>query len=419
LGIYIISMTHGVSDILTVLLLATWGWGGSPVPMDITPLFESIDDLQAAPGIMATLFAHPLYMQHLAARGGRQYIMLGYSDSNKDGGYTTATWELFKAQRALHDVARQFAVDVVFFHGRGGSIARGGGPTNRAILAQPVGTVNGQIRMTEQGEVLFTHYGNPHLARRHLEQVIHAVILASAPGQAISIRPAWEMAMEHLAHTGLQAYRRLVKETPGFLDFWRQATPIDVIRLLRIASRPAYRTDQEDMGTLRAIPWVFSWMQSRFGIPGWYGLGTALAKYPDANLLQEMYAQWPLFTTMIDNAQLSMGKSDMGIATVYATLVEEPRLRATIMDMIREEFERTRDEILRVTGQRELLDSQKVLQRSIRLRNPYVDPLNYIQVEYLRRLRSLRDPSTPEAQKVLAVVLLTASGIAAGLRNTG
>jgi phosphoenolpyruvate carboxylase len=352
--------------------------------------------------------------------------MIGHSDSNKDAGYITAKWEIFRAQEALTDCCRQYGIGLTFFHGRGGTAARGGGPTNQAILAQPRGSVAGKIRITEQGEVIYERFGHPVIARRYLEQVVNAVLLASAPDpvQQATPLPDWRAAMDELAANGLRAYRRLIYETPELLVYWQQATPIDEISQLQIGSRPARRTSSNEISDLRAIPWNFSWMQSRHVLPGWYGLGTALAGYLTSTdklaLLQTMYQAWPFFRDAIDNAQVSLGKADMGIARLYAGLVSDQRVRELIFADIQAEYDRTRQTILQVTKQAEILDNNQVLQASIPLRNPYVDPLNFIQVSLLRRLRALPELKAPEeAESILAAILLTINGIASGLKNTG
>ncbi|MCS6774466.1 MAG: phosphoenolpyruvate carboxylase, partial [Thermoflexales bacterium] len=426
LGVYIISMTDGLSDVLEPLLLMKW----LRHEMDIVPLFETRRDLQQAPHILRAMFEHPAYREHLRKRGNAQVIMLGYSDSNKDCGYITANWELYKAQAAIVETCRAYGVRLTLFHGRGGTIARGGGPTARAILAQPAGLINGRIRITEQGEVLSSRYHDPGLARRHLEQVMYGALLGTYAARNARPAPeAWVHTMEHLAEVGFRAYRQLVYETPGFLAFWKQATPIDEISELKVGSRPAFRRQTRSVEDLRAIPWVFSWMQSRFVLPGWYGLGSALSTglaqgEAARECLRQMYREWSFFRTMIDNAQQSLAKADMGIASLYATLVEDEALRERIFTQIKAEFDRTCEAVLTITGQSAILDNEPVLQSSIRLRNPYVDPLNYIQVEMLHRLRALQraNPSGSHAEEIKVlrrVVELTINGVSAGLRNTG
>jgi phosphoenolpyruvate carboxylase len=418
---YIISMTQGPSDALGVLLLAQDARVADD--LDVVPLFETVKDLHSAPGIMQTLFANPSYARHLEARGRSQPVMIGYSDSNKDGGYLTANWELHLAQRALAALCSRAGIRLTLFHGRGGSIGRGGGPTNRAILAQPPDSVRGRIKLTEQGEAITNRYANIHLARRHIEQLIHAVLLTSGkrPIQSPSRGGAWEAAMHALSPLSERAYHDLIHGSPWIVPYFHQATPIDEIGRLNIGSRPSRRTPSGSFADLRAIPWVFAWTQSRVTLPGWYGLGAALTSWAghDAerwDVLSTMYNEWTFFRTMIDNAQISMRKADMLIAEVYAGLADEAT-RAPVFSALRNEFHRTESAILRLTGQSELLDNAPWLQRSIRVRNPYIDPMNYIQVALLRRLRAA--PSGAESEALHEGILLSVNGIAAGLRNTG
>jgi phosphoenolpyruvate carboxylase len=439
---FIISMTTGASDVLGVLLMARDA--GVADRLDIAPLFETRADLQAATGIMESLFAHPAYLEHLARRGHSQQIMLGYSDSNKDAGYITANWELRQAQHALPAVCRRHNIRLTLFHGRGGTIGRGGGPTNRAILAQPPESVSGRIRLTEQGESITNRYANSELARRHLDQIIHAVLLRSVPLPSESLRPdaetqhpaqgtppaeastpgevqgEWNAVMQALAEQGHAAYRTLVHDTPALLRYFQDATPIDAIGRLNIGSRPARRKATQRISDLRAIPWVFAWAQSRAGLPGWYGLGSALAGWAGEDTgrwqtLGAMYRDWPFFHVLIDNAQVSMRQADMTIAEVYAGLADE-ETRTAIFPAVLSEYRRTEDALLRVTGQHDLLDNETWLQRSIQLRNPYIDPMNYIQVALLRRWR---EATGMEAEALRESVLLSVNGVAAGLRATG
>jgi phosphoenolpyruvate carboxylase len=311
---------------------------------------------------------------------------------------------------------------MMLFHGRGGTVARGGGPTNRAVLAQPPGSVNGRIRITEQGEVIDENYGHPAIARRHLEQMVHAVLLASAPPyHRVQAAPkdTWRAAMGELTAVAYHAYRGLIYDTPALLDYWQQATPINEISQMRIGSRPSRRAGKATLDSLRAIPWGFSWMQCRHVLPGWYGVGQTLASFSDIPLLQEMYQEWPFFRHSLDNAQMALAKSDMGIARLYAGLVEDTAVREPIFGQIESAFHETRRMVLLVTNQRELLDNAPTLQRAIRRRNPYVDPLNFIQVALLRRLRFLSEQDSPKAQEILHAIFLTINGIAAGLKNTG
>jgi phosphoenolpyruvate carboxylase len=415
-GPFVISMTRGAADVLGVLLLARWAGGGEG--LQIAPLFETLDDLDAAPGVLTALFDDESYRDHVASCPGAQMVMIGYSDSNKDSGYVAANWALYRAQEAVARVCEERGVELTIFHGRGGSVARGGGPAGRAIRAQPPGTVRGRFRLTEQGETIASRYADPDLAHRHLEQIASAVLLASAEPPRRAEPPAWRVAMDTMAGAALRAYRGLV-ETPGFIEYWRAATPIDEIARLRLGSRPtARRGGSLTRQGVRAIPWVFSWMQSRFNLPGWYGLGAALAA-GDPACLREMYAGWPFIRAVLDNAEMSLLKADMWIAARYSALVADRGLAATIWAAVESEYARTRDAILAVTGHGELMDGDPVIQRSVQLRNPYVDPLNYLQVAMLRRLRALPDPEGPEADACREVIVLTVNGIAAGLRNTG
>jgi phosphoenolpyruvate carboxylase len=332
---------------------------------------------------------------------------------------------LYQAQENIARACQEHGVKLTLFHGRGGTTARGGGPANRAIHAQPPGTVNGRFRLTEQGEVIASRYASPDLAHRHLEQIINAVLLASATSDAVTSdeisvpHPVWRKTMQAMSASAHAMYRSLVYETPGFVDYWRAATPIEEINRLRIGSRPASRQGGgPQVEQLRAIPWVFSWMQSRFNLPGWYGLGAALTGQP-SSIHSDMYANWPFFRALLDNAEMSLLKADMGIAALYSELVPDRALAQTIFDRIRAEYGRSVETILTITGHTQPMDADPVIQRSVHLRNPYVDPLNYIQVDMLRRLRALADPEADEAQALREVIVLTINGIAAGLRNTG
>lgn len=420
LGIYIISMTDDVSDLLEAKLLMRI----AGVDLPIAPLFETLDDLIRAPEILQALLTNAAYTGRTSPAGWHQHVMLGYSDSNKDCGYLTATWALYRAQETIAEVCGRLSVRFTLFHGRGGSIARGGGPAAKAILAQPAGLIGGGIRITEQGEVLSTRYHDPDLAHRILEQIAHGVLLAAHAAQApAKIPSAWTDAMETMSAAGLEAYQSLVHRDADFLTFWKQATPIDAIGNLKFGSRPTYRRAAQTVEDLRAIPWVFSWMQSRFNFPGWYGLGSALASMlgqgrSARSLLRDMYREWPFFKSLIDNAQLTMRKADMGIARLYADLVDDEKVKARIFRLLLDEFERTEKMILGITGQKRLLGNEPVLLRSVGLRNPYIDPLNYLQVEMLRRLRR-GGMSKDEEEAARSVVELTINGISGGLKNTG
>ena len=417
LGPIIISMTHAASDVLTVLLLAKWA--GCFVIPQITPLFESVPDLKDAPRILEILFTSDMYREHLRSHANEQMVMIGYSDSNKDGGYLMANWSLYEAQEEITRVAKNHNVKLTIFHGRGGTIARGGGPANSAIRAQPAGSINGRFRLTEQGEIIALRYSNPGLAHRHLEQIASAVILASAPGQTQTVPEQWRTAMTHMSATAQHVYRTLVYETPGFIEFWESATPLDQIKQLQIGSRPSSRTKSGAVHQIRAIPWVFSWMQSRFNLPGWFSLGSGLTSISDQALLREMYMNWPFFRTLLANTEMSLLKADMEISTLYVDLVPDQRLANEIFTSIRAEYGRTRDAVLSISGHSTLLELEPATRQAVQLRNPYVDPLNYIQVETLRRLRALPSPAGAEADALREVMAITINGIASGLRNTG
>jgi phosphoenolpyruvate carboxylase len=422
---YIVSFTQGGSDLLAVLCLASTAGlcesdGTSPT-LQVVPLFETEDDLKAAPRIMEQLWTHDLYRRQLHAWNMRQEIMLGYSDSDKDAGYVTSNWALYRAQQTLTELAAKHGVHITFFHGRGGAIGRGGGPLHRAILGQPVGTVQGRLKVTEQGEVLFTRYANPGIAHRHLEQVVSSVILSSSP---LAARPQdaaeWEAVAATLSATASGEYRRLVSGE-GFLPFFEEGTPLRSIMRLRIASRPAKRrTGSLKLEDLRAIPWVFSWTQARYGVPGWYGLGSALQVAIDDGqlpVLRRMYADWPYFRWLVDAAQISLGKADLGIASEYARLVPDQRTRETYSRLLEEELRRTTTTMNLVLGQERLLDSWSVLQRSIELRNPYVDPMSHLQVRAIREVRT--EVNDDRAALLRSIIDRSVTGIAAGLQNTG
>ena len=418
LGPFVISMCQSAADVLSVLLLARWM--DCDEGLQIVPLFETIEDLQAAPAIFESLLTLPLYRDHLTTCNNQQMIMIGYSDSNKDGGYVMSNWALYQGQENITRAAQKHQLALTIFHGRGGTIARGGGPANRGIRAQPPGSVNGRFRLTEQGEVIAARYSNLALAHRHLEQLVHAVLVASSPVRSKSEIPsAWRAAMERMAETAHKMYRGLVYENPRFIEFWQTATPLDEIKRLHIGSRPAARGKSSAVNKIRAIPWVFSWMQSRFNLPGWFGLGSALATVQDDALLREMYQGWALFNTMLSNAEMSLLKADMGIASLYVDLVPDKDLGREMFRAIRAEYDRTRDIILAISGHENLLDEEPVTKNAVQLRNPYVDPLNYIQVEMLRRIRALPDPESEQATSLREVISITINGIAAGLRNTG
>ncbi len=437
-GSFILSMASDVSDVLAVLLLAKDAHladlaedSGSWSHVDVVPLFETIEDLENAPHILDTLLSNPVYRRNVRLRGNAQEVMVGYSDSNKDGGYLTANWKLYVGQARIAAVAEKHGVKLRIFHGRGGAIGRGGGPAGKAILAQPPGSVRGRLKITEQGEVISSRYFDQEIAYRNLEQITHAVLTASAPGSEGAKRenPDWAAVMDEVSDTAFTAYRSLVYGDPDFVRYFQEATPVGELAQLNIGSRPPKRTASDKIEDLRAIPWVFSWMQSRHTLPGWYGVGTALSAYADqspAHLerLQTMYKQWPFFATTIDNAQMSLAKADMEIAARYAALVTDRAIADRIYGAIAAEYEKSVAVIRRITGLDALLDNQPVLQKSIRLRNPYVDPLSYLQVELLKRLRALPSDDNSEETKIArrdlrAAVLLSINGVAAGMKNTG
>jgi phosphoenolpyruvate carboxylase len=424
---YIISNSNGVSDVLEVaLLLKEAGLlkpGGEPrLAMNIIPLFETIADLRGCAAIMDELLGLPAYRQMLGSRGGVQEIMLGYSDSNKDGGFLTSNWELYKAEVRLVEVFARHGVKLRLFHGRGGTVGRGGGPSYQAILAQPPGSVQGQIRITEQGEVIASKYADPEIGRRNLETLVAATLEASVlhRSSAGAEEDGWRETLDEMSADAYATYRDLVYQTPGFVQFFRTATPIAEIAELHIGSRPASRKKSDRIEDLRAIPWVFSWSLARIMLPGWYGFGSAVAaligRRGEDGLaqLRAMHAGWPFFQALLSNMDMVLGKSDLHIASRYAELVPDGELRERIFGRIRGELERTVHYLRAITGQSELLESNPLLARSFRNRRPYIDPLNHLQVESLRRFRA-----GEQDEKTKRAILLTVNGIAAGLRNSG
>ncbi|WP_309093001.1 phosphoenolpyruvate carboxylase, partial [Phenylobacterium sp.] len=418
---YIVSNTTSVSDLLEVyVLLKEVGLfaPGSPPRAEIfaEPLFETIEDLRAAPKTMARYLAIPLVHDLLAAPG-LQEVMIGYSDSNKDGSYLTSTWELHKASRALASVVGGVGLRLQLFHGRGGAVGRGGGSSFEALIAQPQGTIGGRIRITEQGEVVANKYADPELARQSLETLTAGVVLASLRKQAAEedLAAPYTKAMDALARTAMRAYRGLVYETPGFADYFFAATPIAEIADLNIGSRPTSRQATRTIQGLRAIPWVFSWSQSRAMLPGWYGFGSAVAEGGvPMSQLKELHESWPFFATTLANMEMVLAKGDMAIARRYAGLVDDRALADAVFDQICAEWERTTDAVLQITGQSSLLERNPDLAAVIRSRLPYIDPLNHLQIELIRRRRSGDDQ-----EAVRQGIHLTINGVAAGLRNTG
>jgi phosphoenolpyruvate carboxylase len=425
----IISKAQSVSDLLEVgLLLKETGSlatrNGQPqLKISIVPLFETITDLQAAAGIMRKAFALPQYRAWLNSQDGLQEIMLGYSDSNKDGGYLTANWELYCAQKGLVDLAVEANVRLRMFHGRGGTVGRGGGPTFEAILAQPDGCSAAGLRITEQGEVIAAKYSDTERGRRNFETLVSAAMLSNFPAEARRDQPRWWDVMHQLSASACATYRALVYDTPGFVVFFRAATPISEIAGLNIGSRPASRKPSQSIADLRAIPWVFSWSQCRLSIPGWYGFGSALQHWIGAapegreaalTSLREMYADWPFFRTVLANMDMVLAKTDLAIATRYAELVPDRELAERILTIIRSEWQRSVDMLRAITGAAAFLEDNPALARSIRNRFPYLDPLNHLQIDLLRRYRA---GQTDERTK--RAIHLTINGLAAGLRNSG
>ncbi len=441
---YVISGASSAQDVLRVLWLARLGnvhvEGGETERehdpgLQPVPLFESIEDLRNAPEVCRELWTSAAFKPLLAAWKGRQEVMLGYSDSNKDGGMIASTWEIWKAHRALHEVARECGVTLRLFHGRGGTVGRGGGPTHRSIYAQPLDSFSGELRITEQGEVLNWKYSDVVLAERNLELMIAASLDAIArPDMKVAktqdahltgaILPEWEAALDELSETSFVFYKKHIIDNPEIFTYFEQATPVAELEHARIGSRPAKRADgsatkQRSMADLRAIPWVFGWMQSRHVVPAYFGVGYALEAFVSENpkgleLLRQMTCSFPLFLDMIRNVEMALAKADFGIARLYASLVEDEALRDRVFATLEEEFDRTRRMVLAVTKQTELLESNSVLSNSIRLRNPYVDPMSLLQVELLRRKRAGED-----SEELDRAITATINGISAGLRNTG
>jgi phosphoenolpyruvate carboxylase len=425
---YIISMTKGVSDMLEVALMVQQSGlldlaAKQPfLHLNIIPLFETIDDLRGSSQIMDELFSIPFYRELLQSRGNTQEVMLGYSDSNKDGGYLTANWELYKAEIELVKVFEKHGIELRLFHGRGGSVGRGGGPSYQAIRAQPPGSVNAQIRITEQGEVISSKYSNPEIGRRNLETLIAATMEATLLHHHgdDSTMPEFHRIMEELSMDAIDAYRKLVYETPGFTDYFFAATPIREIAALNIGSRPSARKASNSIEDLRAIPWVFSWSNSRVILPGWYGFGSAiekfLARHGNAGLkqLQLMYESWAFFRGLLSNMDMVLSKTDMAIASRYAKLVEDVKVREEIFSMIETEWERTTTTLMKINKSKTLLADNPTMARSLNTRLPYIDPLNHLQIMLLERTRA-----GETSEELTRALHITINGIAAGLRNSG
>jgi phosphoenolpyruvate carboxylase len=429
---YIISHTEAVSDLLEVMLLQKevgllHGTLDEHATIDliVVPLFETIADLRNAAPIMREFYALPGIARTMQRSGSEQDIMLGYSDSNKDGGIFTSNWELYRAEIALvalfDELANSNDIQLRLFHGRGGTVGRGGGPSYQAILAQPPGTVRGQIRLTEQGEVIASKYANPEIGRRNLETLVAATLEATLLQPTKPAPKAFLQAAETLSQASMRAYRGLVYETPGFVDYFFHATPIREIAELNIGSRPAARKATQRIEDLRAIPWSFSWGQCRLTLPGWFGFGSAVAEFvaggerkEQVALLQRMYRQWPFFRALLSNMDMVLAKSDLALASRYAELVPDGRLRRRIFGAIEAEWQRTAEAMTLVTGVKQRLAGNSSLARSIRHRFPYIDPLHHLQVELVRRWREGRADERERRGIHLAI-----NGIAAGLRNTG
>lgn len=422
---FIVSDTQSEEDILQIVQMAevcgtSCAAAGQDPGLMPVPLFESIASLRSAGAVMRKLWSSAAYQPLLESWGRNQEVMLGYSDSNKDGGMLTSTWELHKAQHDLHQAARAHHVNLRLFHGRGGTVGRGGGPTHAAILAQPPGDFSGEIRVTEQGEVLTWKYSDAVLAEWNLEIMIaaclEAIVSPNQPSPEASAR--WHEAMETMSHDAFRYYRKHIAESGEVLEYFEQATPVNELEHARIGSRPARRSESRRLEDLRAIPWVFGWMQSRHAVPAWFGVGFALEHFAsdpkNAKLLKEMMKSFPLFSSLVRNVEIAMAKADMAIACHYASLVSNAGMRERVYGMLCEEFDRTRKAILSVAAQSDLLEKNPVLSRSIRLRNPYVDPMSLIQVELLRRKRSGEEGSALDY-----AIGATMNGIAAGLHNTG
>ncbi|HSE22272.1 MAG TPA: phosphoenolpyruvate carboxylase, partial [Pyrinomonadaceae bacterium] len=422
---YVISGAKAATDISSLIWLAQLSGvqvAGSPDESGLmpVPLFESIDDLRNCAEICRTVWTNGDYGRLLDSWGRRQEVMLGYSDSNKDGGMLTSTWEIFKAHRSLHEVANECNVRLRLFHGRGGTVGRGGGPTHHAIIAQPVGAFDGHIKITEQGEVMNWKYSDPVLAERNLELVIAASLEAlSRPDGAFELDEESEAAIEEMSRDAFAYYREKIAENDDVLSYFEEATPVNELEFARIGSRPAKRSNRRGLDDLRAIPWVFGWMQSRQVLPAWFGVGYALDRFANSGsgkreLVRKLIDHFPLFHDLIDNVELGMAKADFSIARHYAGLVQDQSMRERVLQLLVEEFQRTERVVLELTRQATLLEKNPVLARSIKLRNPYVDPLSLIQVELLRRKRKGQ-----EGDELNYALAATINGIAAGLRNTG
>ena len=420
IGTFIVSMTGGADDILSVLLLAQWGElhnRRGEVPLDVAPLLETVDDLHAGPGILESLLSADIYRAHVKRRENRQTVMIGYSDSNKDGGLASSRWAIQNAQEHLVNAMTTEDIELTLFHGRGGTISRGGSKTHVAVLGAPPGTVNGRLRVTEQGEIINEKYGLRGIALRTLEQITGSVALATAmPRHRGNDMPEWHEIMDVIAAESRRAYRKLVYQTPDFYEYFRTATPIDVIERMRIGSRPSARRSQSGIEDLRAIPWVFAWTQARFILPGWYGLGAGLSKAIEAygkDAILDLFREWFFLRSMIADVEMVLAKSDLGIAELYSRQAGE--LHETFFPIIADEFTLTRDTILKYSDHDSILEGDVTLQRAIMLRNPYVDPMSLMQVDLLARWRASGYNDT----KLFDALQSSVNGIAQGLQNTG
>ncbi len=417
---FVLSMTRSADDLLRLLKLMDQAGARD---LDLVPLFETIHDLEHASQILAKLWSDPQYHAHLQRRGRVQEIMVGYSDSNKDGGYLAANWFLYRAQKEMSRLADECGVKLRFFHGKGGTIDRGGGASYHSLRAQPHAAHDGRIRITEQGEVISLKYSNPAIAQRNLEQLTSAVIATQClPMPAPAQLAPWEAHMDRLARLSFECYQDLVYRTPEFVEYFWQATPIDLIEHLRLGSRPSRRHATSDLRQLRAIPWVFAWTQSRHLLSAWYGVGHALHEFarqePDGLAkLRDMYRLWPFFRALLDNAEVSLAKTDLRIAAEYAAQVRSRPVRQKIFRLIEQEYARSVQGVLAVTGRSTLLENQPVLAQSIRRRNPSVDPLNYLQIRFLARWRKAGAKQRTETLRRL--LALTVNGIAFGMKSTG
>jgi len=420
IGPFIISMTQGADDILSVLLLAHWGelhTKRGDVPLDIAPLLETVDDLENGKEILSTILSTEIYKKHLSRRDNRQTVMIGYSDSNKDSGLASARWALQNVQEVLVDVLRAHDVELTLFHGRGGTVSRGGSKTHVAVLGAPPGTVNGRLRVTEQGEIINEKYGLRGIALRTLEQVTGSVALATAlPKHRGNDMPDWHKMMDIIANESRRAYRTLVYNTPGFYEYFRTATPIDLIERMRIGSRPSARRSQSGIEDLRAIPWVFSWTQARCMLPGWFGIGSGLARaaeeFGDA-AFREMFQEWYFMRALTADTEMVLAKADLGIAKLYSQLSADAHQK--FFPIIEDEYELTQNLILEYSGHESLLQGDSTLQRAIMLRNPYVDPMSLMQIDLLARWRD----TNREDEALFGALLASVNGIAQGLQNTG